>query len=59
MRNPWASEGYTGPYSDKSEGNEMTAAVAEELGHIIDKGDGEFYMTIKDFVSQTNYVGIN
>lgn len=46
IRNPWGSEGYTGPYSDKS--SEWTPEARAALGSV-DKDDGIFWMTISDF----------
>lgn len=56
LRNPHASEKYTGPWSDDS--NEMKNA-AEELGHTLDKGDGVFYMNVNSFKSAFQKFTIN
>jgi hypothetical protein len=56
MRNPWGSEKFRGNYSDSS--SEMTAAVKAELNHKADN-DGTFWMLLKHFKDQVQYVGIN
>lgn len=47
MRNPWGSEGYSGPYSDGSD--EWTDADKEKVDYV-DADDGMFYMIFDDFL---------
>jgi hypothetical protein len=54
MRNPWGVEGFTGDYAD----SKMSADVKSQLDH--DTGnDGNFWMTVAEFKSDVQYVGIN
>ena len=54
MRNPWGSEGYKGEYKDSN----MSQDVKEQLKHT-NSNDGTFYMTVPEFKSDVQYVGIN
>jgi hypothetical protein len=48
LRNPWASERYTGPWSD-SDTAKWTTDAKNWLGHDLDKWDGTFWMPFSDF----------
>jgi hypothetical protein len=54
MRNPWGVESFTGQYRDAS----MSSSVKSELNHT-NSNDGTFYMTLDEFMSDIQYVGIN
>ena len=54
LRNPWDSDRYTGPYGDDN----MTTAVANELGHSLDTEDGFFYMDVNDFYKNFSTYGV-
>ena len=47
MRNPWGSEGYSGPWSDGS--SEWTDELKAEVDLVQDTRDGFFYIDIQNF----------
>lgn len=47
MRNPWGSEGYSGPYSD---GSAEWADADKEMVDYVEADDGMFYMIFEDFL---------
>lgn len=44
MRNPWSTEGYYGPFSDKS--NYWTASYKQQVNYV-NANDGKFFMPAK------------
>jgi len=54
IRNPHGSESYSGPWSDTSEEwtddllNEANTLLGEAVPHVLDKGDGTFWMPFTD-----------
>jgi hypothetical protein len=50
MRNPWSSEKYVGPYSDKDLDfwNTVPASVQTQIGHV-DANDGVFFFPMYEF----------
>ena len=49
MRNPWSSERYTGPWSDKD--SRWTDALKKEAG-MTAANDGVFFMPYRDFMDK-------
>jgi len=56
MRNPWGSEEWTGPWSDKS--NLWTPELRKQLDLRPDLNDGIFHMDLNDFKQNFNTVEI-
>lgn len=55
MRNPWASETYKGPWSDKSK--KWTKAYKEQVNHK-KANDGIFYMDFDYLLNNWRYVSV-
>lgn len=54
LRNPWGSENYNGPFSDKD--SHWTDAWKKEAGWV-DADDGKFFIPLEDFkIAFTSYV---
>ena len=54
MRNPWGVESFNGKYKDSA----MSSSVRSELDHT-NSNDGTFWMTLDEFMNDTQYIGIN
>ena len=61
VRNPWGSEGYTGPWSDKSDiwTPELRQQVSDALGDADDDNEGIFYMDIDSYIANLTETQIN
>lgn len=61
MRNPWGSEGYTGPWSDSSDlwTPELRQTVEAATGHGSANDNGIFYMDIDSFKRNFDDTQIN
>ena len=50
LRNPWGNNEWTGPWSDNSTEWKNLPAIFQSLARYRDRNDGEFFMTMEDFV---------
>ena len=57
MRNPWGSFEWQGKYNEDNDIWVKNKAFKEELG-MVKADDGVFFMTIDEFLTEFNYVGI-
>ncbi|CAK9301675.1 unnamed protein product [Gordionus sp. m RMFG-2023] len=59
MRNPWGNEAeWNGPWSDKSSEWQYTSAEERQRLGLVFKADGEFWMSLKDFMSNFQKIEI-